>query len=71
MKKILILFAVVALASCSKVKDWKCTVKFNSGGGWSDGSVVYFTGTKDEMKSYEKSGTYDSPLGYSVKTNCK
>lgn len=67
--------AIIILASCSKVKDWKCTIQVKGmSGEWSEGSVVYFTGTEEEMHAYEETGTYESDMGtfvLSVKTECE
>ena len=64
MKKAILILSIISLASCSKVKDWKCTTTVN-------GNVVgntTFTGTKEEMENYE---SYDEVVGNVIETTCK
>lgn len=63
----------ILLASCTKT--WKCTVSSKYGAGdWIETGTVNFTGTKDEMKDYEQTGTITTTIGeseYKVSTDCK
>jgi hypothetical protein len=64
MKKAILILGIMSLASCLKVKDWKCTTTVN-------GNVVgntTFTGTKEEMEKYE---SYHVVLGNVYENTCK
>lgn len=68
MKKIVTFLAVIALTSCTKT--WVCTIETTSELGTS--SYDYeFTGSKDEMQTFEANGNKDYPsLNMSQTTNC-
>lgn len=68
MKKIVTILAVIALTSCTK--KWTCTIETTSELGTS--SYEYeFTGSKDEMKTFEDNGNKDYPsLNMSQTTEC-
>lgn len=69
MKKVVTILAVIALTSCTKT--WVCTIETTSELGTS--SYDYeFTGSKEEMETFEDNGNKDYPsLNMSQTTNCK
>lgn len=62
--------------SCTKEKNWKCTISHSDNGvDYEESQTVTFHGTKEEKDHYEDQGThstssFDGQTFY-VKTECK
>jgi hypothetical protein len=62
MKKVAVILSALALCACTK--EWKCTITTDHtymGETLHSESHIKFTGTRDEMKSFEANGTKDTP----------
>lgn len=63
---IIIVTALIVFGSCKKT--YRCEVTNQNVNA--EPSIVYFTGTKDEMKAYEEKGTFTNST-ITLVTKCK
>lgn len=71
MKKVVLIFSVLALCACSK--EWDCTVTTDHtymGETFHSESHTTFTGTKEEMEEFEVTGT-NNTSGLTQTTVCQ